>query len=673
MLAPGDLADLGYWLQEQQFAVAPDQLIAAARLVNGSRRFQDAGVLGAYLAPIFCSDAQQQARFAQVYEQWLARRGLVMPAPLLAHGEKSAVLAGEVAKPSESKVGNWRKRLRASWPGIVLLVVLMVFAGVWRLQNREGTEDGAGKTPGALASASAPGLATPTPKPTPAPTLAPPSTPAPAPTYTRTYHANPFSIALLSLLLLSSAAWWLYATFKRRAFLQRLPASSNQTTQGLRSSSGRTAGLLVNDVRQLGGALRRRATIVSRNLDVDATITATIRAGGQIKPVFGSRIEPEYLILVDRASHRDHQAQLANELVATLLAQGVLVERYEFDRDPRRAQHVPHHGPVLHHGPQSLISLANRHAGGRLLIFSDGRGFIDPYTGRAMAWLAAFRAWAQPVMLTPQAHELWGAREHLLAQSGLLLLPLSGDGLRIFGQVFDRDCPLPQVAVSERTRLRPAYLQDVDVLHDRVAPPLDVSVAVMAALERDLQADGMAWLSGCAVYPELYWGITLTIGDSLICEPRRRAQVLAQLVRLPWLRVGFMPDWLREALLARLTGEAEVKVRHALAQFFAAVTLVRRRVQISSGDDVLQIATTMPTGGCWARVRGWFGGQIVPQAAEDKVFLCFMSGHDGRLPLGAKARLKQLLYQQGTPLAGPKWFPVCLMILLMSSVIFALS
>src|SRR5262249_52285698 len=72
------------------------------------------------------------------------------------------------------------------------------------------------------------------------------------------------------------------------------------------------------------------------------------------------------------------------------------------------------------------------------------------------------------------------------------------------------------------------------------------------------------WLSACAVYPELNWDLTLFLGQSvtdgagapLLTLPR-----LAALVRLPWFRQGFMPDWLRQRLIDDLGPEREGIVR----------------------------------------------------------------------------------------------------------------
>ena len=54
----------------------------------------------------------------------------------------------------------------------------------------------------------------------------------------------------------------------------------------------------------------------------------------------------------------------------------------------------------------------------------------------------------------------------------------------------------------------------------------------------------------CAVYPEISWSLTLEVLPAIVDAAdevgRRRAlqEHLPSLMRLPWFRHGYMPDWL---------------------------------------------------------------------------------------------------------------------------------
>jgi hypothetical protein len=82
--------------------------------------------------------------------------------------------------------------------------------------------------------------------------------------------------------------------------------------------------------------LQRRQIAEYHRLDIPRTIDATIAASGY--PTFQYRPDsrmPEYLILIDRTSARDHQAALFEQLALALQREGVFVRGYFFDGDPR--------------------------------------------------------------------------------------------------------------------------------------------------------------------------------------------------------------------------------------------------------------------------------------------------------------------------------------------------
>ena len=664
LLRPIDLADLGLWLRQHDFAASSAQLLTAARLLNGSRHLGEPTMLAAWLAPVFCSDLHQQTRFKDVYEQWLEQRpsgalvsslspqaaptalpaaepaALSPPAPVLA-GKPDFVQAAPLAAHRE----QWRLA-RKKW--LLLAVLLAVNLILWPNQRDLPRYLSVVKEAFEPAPVPAPRPDLPVPSASAAASAAAPAPPPAQAQPTVTYKINPIVGALLAVLLLASGAWWWYARSKQRAFLQRLPTDTAQERRRLRSANDWPHERLRNHARQLGINLRRPVTLPTPGLNVAATLAATLRAGGMPCPVFGSRAEPGYLVLIDSAGRGDHQAQLAGLVLDAMQNQGLGQDCYEFDADPRRSRHTPRRGVVLHRGLQSLSALASRHAGARLLIFSDGRGFIDPYTEDAVAWLSAFGAWEKPIMITPQARRQWGVREWRLLQSGLVLLPMDGERMQLLGQLFDSERTVPQMNQDSCNRLRPLYLRNVDLWLDQIAPSEGQKAQLLQALKEDFHSDGMAWLCACAVYPALYWRITVMLGEGLITDRERYAVCLAQIVRLPWMRAGFMPNWLREALLAELPPRLGAQVRQMLAGFLAfvfddAAATVR---------DALQVAIAPGQ-----RVRGQ---QHVSQARKDAVFLRFMSGKPAQLMADAGERLRQLLYRQGTPLAGPRRLPLVL-------------
>ena len=85
------------------------------------------------------------------------------------------------------------------------------------------------------------------------------------------------------------------------------------------------------------GLLRRRLVEArGSRIDVAATLDRTLRQVGLCRPVEARRLlTPEYLVLVDRVSLRDHQADWAEDLVERLIKEQVSCVRFEFATDPR--------------------------------------------------------------------------------------------------------------------------------------------------------------------------------------------------------------------------------------------------------------------------------------------------------------------------------------------------
>jgi hypothetical protein len=102
------------------------------------------------------------------------------------------------------------------------------------------------------------------------------------------------------------------------------------------------------------------------------------------------------------------------------------------------------------------------------------------------------------------------------------------------------------------------------------APPPDADVrALLLELHRWLGPRGFHWLAACAVYPQLRFGVTVYLGLKITAHygvevPLFSEKLLAQLTLLPWFRSGYMPPWLRKALLDALPEEERDDIRAAV-------------------------------------------------------------------------------------------------------------
>lgn len=466
-----------------------------------------------------------------------------------------------------------------------------------------------------------------------------------------------FGLALLPVL------WWLWSRRLRQAFLERLPADANADEQWLRSLGQQPLAGLLADLRSLGRDLRRRVRVPSRELDVKATLRATVRRAGMMQMVHGTLAEPEHLVLIDRGSRRDHLARLARDILADLHAQGVLLDSFVFDGNPERCHHAPVGDAPALPGAYTLANLHGRYPNARLLVFSDGQRLIHPITGEPQETVTQLCAWEQAVLITPQSRAQWSAREWLLDRAGLSVLPLEALSLKLLGDLLMSGREAPRSPPEAAERGRALHLRNTYALLDRTRPEPEFIERLMRSLRGDLGEDGFSWLCGCAVYPDIHWGVTLEVGRAVaLAAPGRPVPRLADLARLPWMRHGFMPDWLREALLQRFPANTERTVRAALAQFLKTLAKAER----PDAPDTFVVAKPPPLSARllapWQAFKNWFHPEPAPgesAGAEDLVFLRFMSGPQRLLAMPVVRHLLKLLFPHGIPLLGLRaWLPL---------------
>jgi tetratricopeptide (TPR) repeat protein len=291
--------------------------------------------------------------------------------------------------------------------------------------------------------------------------------------------------------------------------------------------------------------LRRRQVAEYRRLDIARTIDATIAASGY--PIFQYRPDsriPEYLVLIDRASSRDHQTALFDRLAQALQREGIFVTRYFFDGDPRVCWSERATASV------SLTDLQKIFSEHRLIIFGRGDRLIDPVTGALTEWSAMFLEWRDRAVVTPAAPSGWNQREQTLMEQ-FLVFPASLEGIEQLAERFDSSVPT-ELEVSDA---------------DDPLPPDVERNSNLGKLQSYLGEPVFQWLCACATYPELYWDLTLLLGSlPALGEHLVTERNLLRLVRIAWFRAGAIPDEQRLQLLAALDPAKEVAVRAAIVR-----------------------------------------------------------------------------------------------------------
>lgn len=292
--------------------------------------------------------------------------------------------------------------------------------------------------------------------------------------------------------------------------------------------------------------MRKRETDGPQRLDLPSTVTATVESLGYPTFCYKPDSKPsEYLLLIDRSSFQDHQAELFNALARELEQEAIFVTPYFYDGDPRLCRNDRE--TSIH-----LVDLQHKYPDHRLLIFGNGEQLIDPVTGKLAKWTSVFADWSHLALLTPESPEDWGFREITLA-SRFLLLPATTEGLLTLIACFD--APETNDFLRWRRNDSAAALQ-----------PTDTSDLV-AWLRAYLGEGSFQWFCACAVYPELQWDLTLYLGSLPFMQAGLVEQEnLLRLVRLPWFRKGAIPDELRWLLIHELGQKKEKAIRTAIIE-----------------------------------------------------------------------------------------------------------
>ncbi|MCP4701058.1 MAG: GTP-binding protein [Gammaproteobacteria bacterium] len=320
--------------------------------------------------------------------------------------------------------------------------------------------------------------------------------------------------------------------------------------------------------------LRRHRKRPNQRLDIAASLQKTIRAGGWFSPVWGCDKQiPEYLVLIDRLSFRDHQAHFAEALLHQLVSEGVEIHRYYFDADPRycypaeeREQYEAQKQgelPAQQNRGLSLEGLLACHENHRMLIFSDGNGLFDD--GRPTAWLEKLCRLQQPALFTLTVPDTWRLCETLRMEQDLAVFPANPHGLNVFTRFLETG--LPAVKYSGDGTPLPSLLMRTPPAQwmSRIAPDPQIQQSLLQQLRARLGEPAWQWFSACALYPELRWPLTLELGfRSLEADPEKLKRHLPKLARLPWFRYGSMPNWLRLAIIDSMGREEEKRLRAVL-------------------------------------------------------------------------------------------------------------
>ncbi|WP_159874348.1 hypothetical protein [Novosphingobium sp. 9U] len=320
----------------------------------------------------------------------------------------------------------------------------------------------------------------------------------------------------------------------------------------------------------LGGALRklrRHRAVPSTRLDARASIRATIAAGAIPTMRFAQRrLSPDYLLVSERERPQDHLGVLAQSWYARLLEAGISCSHYEFFGDPNTVRPADAAPPDA----EPLDVVIGRHPGADLMVLMEAYDAI-PVAGTTPRWLERVQHGAAPYHLNPRPPASWATPELRLDALGVKGFAADPGGVAALADWIDRT--IDEDAIDTPVRAPgeldlAAFLAEHRAMLLSAVKPTDAQVAtVVDTLRAWLDKDAFDWLCAVAVFPIVNVGFTLFAGCALKDRPMLTHARYLSLARLPWLRAGTMPDWLRQALAGAMTPRMAARAAATAAAF----------------------------------------------------------------------------------------------------------
>ncbi|TAN47123.1 MAG: hypothetical protein EPN21_18370 [Methylococcaceae bacterium] len=370
-------------------------------------------------------------------------------------------------------------------------------------------------------------------------------------------------------------------------------------------------------------------------IDIIRTVDATLNHIGIPQLRYRhARLRPDYLLLVEA----DSDEALPMLWAERLQKQGVAVDL--------RQLIVPKDGGVptwrTRHGGASgrFDRLPNPGYGQRLMLVSDGSFLLDE-AAQWRPWVSAARLerWPVRALFSPkEPRDLLRGRLATLdsgirrGDPGFLVLPQEESALAAWS-TWLASGQMPVIVPAEAQRFprliaergEQRYLTELADFPEGQAPGAAEVARLIAELHVYLGENGFYWLCCCAIPPLMHSGLTLLLGEEYLRragagnEKNLRYHLTRNyrlLARLPWLRYNSMPDWLRLALLARLSEPLQQEVRTVVDG------LLSRQKPARVGN--LHLAFDAPGAGVGP------GAVSGPRGTRHALYLGFMSGLSAR-------------------------------------------
>ncbi|MFK8005480.1 MAG: FISUMP domain-containing protein [Saprospiraceae bacterium] len=306
--------------------------------------------------------------------------------------------------------------------------------------------------------------------------------------------------------------------------------------------------------------MRQRTSDDHYVLNIPQTINKTIEKGGIIDFQYQHKTRPpEYLLLIDRQSSKNHRAYLYNYLFESFKANEVYIERFFFEGDIRLCWNEYYPNGI------KLMDLQQTFRDARLIVVGSGYQLLNPVTGKLAKWTRIFDNWSDKAILSPRPTKNWASREKQLKQK-FILLPASIQSLTAMVDKMEAIDP-----DEIKTKINDEVNESIEFREGLIETLQHYFSIKKESKSRDESL--VHWIAACAIYPTLHWDLTMYLGQELSTEDNNLLTFdnINQLTRLPWFVEGKIPEQARLELLEYLPEDVELKLRKSLRDLFETI------------------------------------------------------------------------------------------------------
>ena len=306
--------------------------------------------------------------------------------------------------------------------------------------------------------------------------------------------------------------------------------------------------------------MRQRTSDDHFVLNIQKTIDKTIEKGGIVDFQYLPKTRPpEYLLLIDRQSSKNHRAYLYNYMFESFKANEVYIERFFYEGDIRLCWNEYYPNGIKLHDLQQTFRDA------RLIIVGSGYQLLNPVSGKLAKWTRIFDNWADKAILSPRPTKNWAGRESQLKKK-FILLPASVQSLTTMVDKMEAIDP-----DEVKAKINDEFNEPIEFRGGLIDTLLHYFSEKKSGEPRDESL--VHWIAACAIYPTLHWDLTMYLGQELSTLDKNLLTFdnINQLTRLPWFVEGKIPEQARLELLEYLPKDIEMHLRKSLRDLFETI------------------------------------------------------------------------------------------------------